>query len=168
MLAGRPWQDWVGLLARLVLGGALFIAGALKVGNPEASVIAVRAYQILPFSLTRPLGYALPLFEMLLGALILLGLFTRIAAALGTLVMLAFIIAIASAWARGLSIDCGCFGGGGEIAPDQTKYALEIVRDIGFAAAGAWLVWRPRSAFALDSWLFRPIDVPADADPTTD
>lgn len=51
-------------------------------------------------------------------------------AAVATAVMLAvFIAAIASAWARGLQIDCGCFGGGGEVAAGQTAYASEIARD---------------------------------------
>ena len=42
---------------------------------------------------------------------------------LATAVLLVvFIAAVASAAARGLSIDCGCFGGGGPVPPGQTAY----------------------------------------------
>ena len=56
---------------------------------------------------------------------------------------------MASAAARGLSIDCGCFGGGGPVPPGQTAYAAEIVRDLGLLAAAGWLVARPQSRLSL-------------------
>ena len=43
------WRDWVGLAARLVLGGVLFVAGALKVTNLPSSALAVRAYKMLQY-----------------------------------------------------------------------------------------------------------------------
>ncbi|HSX68147.1 MauE/DoxX family redox-associated membrane protein, partial [Nocardioides sp.] len=61
---------------------------------------------------------------------------------------------IASAWARGLQIDCGCFGGGGFDADATSKYPGEIARDLALAAASAWLVVRPRTRLAADSLLF--------------
>lgn len=142
--------DWLGTLARVILGGVLLIAGALKVGHPAQSARAVQAYQILPFDVARLVGYGLPLVEIILGALLLAGLLTRAAAVLGTLLMLAFVIGIASAWARGLAIDCGCFGGGGEIEAAKTAYPLELARDSLFTLCGAYLSWRPRSFLSLD------------------
>ncbi len=50
--------------------------------------------------------------------------------------MVAFIIGISQAWARGLTIDCGCFGGGGQIGAAETRYPQEIARDAAFALAG--------------------------------
>jgi hypothetical protein len=66
----------------------------------------------------------------------------------------AFIIGIASAWARGLNIDCGCFGEGGTIDPSQTRYLEEILRDVGLVLCAAWLVIRPRTAYSLERTLF--------------
>jgi hypothetical protein len=68
--------------------------------------------------------------------------------------MVVFIIGISQAWARGLTIDCGCFGGGGQIGANETKYPQEIARDTVFALAGAWLWWRPRTLGSLDHYLF--------------
>ncbi|WP_394275553.1 DoxX family protein [Luteococcus sp.] len=158
----RPFgaKDWIGLLARLVLGGALVYAASTKITNLDGSVLSVRAYQFpfLSYSMEKTIGYALPVFEMVLGVLILVGLFTRIAGAVGLLTMLVFIAGIASAWARGLSIDCGCFSQGGQT--DDPKYLTEIIRDTGFALAGLWLAVRPRTPFSVDNWLFRPIPAP--------
>jgi hypothetical protein len=56
-------------------------------------------------------------------------------------------------WARGLSIDCGCFGGGGTVAKGQTHYLREIFRDTGFLVLAAWLMVYPRGKLALDRLL---------------
>lgn len=156
---GAPRQraralDVLGLLARIALGGVLIVAGALKVGSPAASARAVQAYQLLPFDVAAYVGYALPVVEILIGALLVVGLLTRPAAILGGLLMVAFVIGIASAWARGLSIDCGCFGGGGQIAAADTAYPTEIARDTALALCGVWLAARPRALFSLDRALF--------------
>jgi uncharacterized membrane protein YphA (DoxX/SURF4 family) len=147
-------MDVVGLLARLVLGVVLVVAGALKVTTPAVSAMAVRAYQLLPYDVAGVVGVALPVVEIAAGLLLVLGLLTRPAAVVGGLLMLAFLVGIISAWARGLTIDCGCFGGGGTIAAAQTHYLSETLRDVGLALCATWLVVRPSTAFSLDRRLF--------------
>ena len=146
--------DVVGLLARLTLGIVLIVAGMLKVGNPTGAARAVQGYRIFPYDVATYIGYGLPFVEIVVGVLLVLGLFTRGAALVGGLLMIAFIIGISQAWARGLHIDCGCFGGGGEVAASATKYPQEIARDAGLALCGAWLVWRPHTFASLDRVLF--------------
>lgn len=155
-VAKRGWAQWVTLGARFVLGVTLLAAGTLKVGDPEAAVRAVRGYQILPYQIADQVGVALPVIEIIVGALLIIGLFTRWAALVGGLLMLAFIIAIGSVWARGITIDCGCFGGGGQVSANQTQYPLEILRDFGLLLLGGWLMWRPRSPFSVDALLSDP------------
>ena len=142
--------NWFGLFARLTLGGVIFAAGALKVTTPYKSAAAMRAYELLPISIANFFGYALPWFEVGLGALLILGVATRLSGFIAGSLMIAFIFAIASAWARGLSIDCGCFGGGGQVAPGETKYLQEIVRDFGLAFLSFYLYWRPHTKWALE------------------
>ena len=151
--AGRL-PDVIGLLARLILGGVLIVSGALKVTSPAVSARAVRAFQILLYDFAGYVGYALPVVEILFGLLLVAGLFTRVSALVGGLLMVAFIIGISWAWAHGYSIDCGCFGGGGTIAASQTQYPLEILRDVGIGLCAAWLVVRPRTPYSLDHRLF--------------
>jgi uncharacterized membrane protein YphA (DoxX/SURF4 family) len=141
----------VSTIARLVLGVVLLVAGGIKVADPVTGEQAVAAYQILPHALVTPVGWGLPFLEMALGVLLLVGYGTRIAAAIAGVLMVLFIAAVGSAWARGLSIDCGCFGGGGQVAPGQTQYLQEILRDVGLLALATWLVLFPRSRLALDT-----------------
>lgn len=145
--------QWVTLLTRVGLAVVLGYAGFIKVLDPLTSARAVRAYQLLPESVVTPVGYGLPFLEIVLALLLLLGVATRYVGIAGGLVMVAFIIAIASVWARGISIDCGCFGGGGQIAPGQTEYGLDILRDVGLVLLGAWTAVFPPGRFALDRWL---------------
>jgi uncharacterized membrane protein YphA (DoxX/SURF4 family) len=140
---------WISTVVRLVLGGIFVAAGAIKVIDPQSSVQAVRAYELLPASLERLVGWGLPFFEIALGLLLIAGVFTRVVAAVAALVLVVFIAAVVSAAARGLSIDCGCFGGGGEVAAGQTAYPVEIARDVGFLLLAGWLIWQPRSRLGL-------------------
>lgn len=152
---------WIGLICRLALGIVLVVAGGIKLPALEQSVLAVRGYQILPYELAVFVGYALPMIEVLVGVLLIIGLFTRWASLIGGLLMLAFIIGISQAWARGISIDCGCFGGGGEVAWDVAVrgYILDLIRDVALLLAAAWGVWRPHSKLGLDAKLFGDDDM---------
>ena len=143
-------QPWLTLLARLILGGVLLAAGGLKIGNLQKSAMSVRAYELLPIDLANFFGYVLPWIEIGMGLLLIVGAVVSIMGLLGALIMLAFVVAIAQAWARGLSIDCGCFGGGGEIDPRETKYLSTILRDLGFFLLGVYLYYFPKGRFGLD------------------
>ena len=143
-------QPWIGLVCRLTLGGVLFVAGFLKVDKLEVSQMAVRSYELLPIPIANFLGQSLPFFEVVIGLLLILGAATRVVAALGGFTMFIFIIAIGQAWARGLNIDCGCFGGGGTVAPGETRYLQEILRDAGLVAMALFLLRYPVSKFSVD------------------
>lgn len=146
----KKFQPWFGFLARLTLGGVLLAAGYLKVEHLDKSQMAVRAYDILPISIANILGQVLPFIEIAVGLLLIVGAAIRISAALGGLLMLFFIIGISQAWARGLSIDCGCFGGGGQVEPGTASYLPEILRDTGLGLLGIYLIRYPQSKFSLD------------------
>src|SRR5262245_17824051 len=108
-------RPWVGTLARLGLAAVWLVAGATKVTDLAASGRAVNAYQLMSFDVARVIGAALPFVEIALGVLLLVGLATRLAAGVAAALLVVFIAGISSAWARGLQIDCGCFGSGGQL-----------------------------------------------------
>jgi uncharacterized membrane protein YphA (DoxX/SURF4 family) len=145
---------WWGLLARLVVGGVWIAAGIAKLPDPSGSVRAVRAYDLLPESVVPTVGHTLPILELVAGACLVVGLLTRPMSVVSTLLFLAFVVGISAAWARGLQVDCGCFGGGGFDADATSKYPWEIARDLGLLALSALLVWRPRTPWSADSLMF--------------
>lgn len=146
-------KGWLGLLARLIVGGVWIVAGALKLPDPAGSVRAVRAYELLPEAVVPLVGYALPAVEIAVGLALVVGFLTRPAAVTSAALFVVFIVGISAAWARGLQIDCGCFGGGGFDADATAKYPWEIARDVGLLALSAFLAIRPRTPFSLDTLL---------------
>jgi uncharacterized membrane protein YphA (DoxX/SURF4 family) len=145
------WPDVVGLIFRLTLGLVLIIAGGLKIGDLDQSVRAVKAYRLLDPAVADLVGFVLPPLEIVVGVLLLVGIFVRAASIVTAVLMVAFIIGIASVWVRDISIACGCFNEGGELEGpiNPYEYAREIFRDVVFLAMAAWLIVRPRTAWAL-------------------
>ena len=146
---GRLTRGWAVLGGRLLLGGVLLAAGLAKLPDPAASVRAVRAYDLLPEAVVPAAGYGLPVLEVVLGLMLVVGLAVRLAAAVSAVLLAAFVGGISSAWARGLTIDCGCFGGGGAVAAGDTTYGTDLVRDAALFGVAALLVRRPWGPLAL-------------------
>ncbi len=147
-------RAWLGLVARLLTGGVWIVAGALKITDPAASIAAVRAYELLPGPLVEPVGVSLPAIALVVGVALVVGAFTRGAALVSALLFVAFVIGIASVWARGIEIDCGCFGGGGPKEDAASSYPWEIARDVALLAASCFLIVLRRTRFAVDNLLF--------------
>jgi uncharacterized membrane protein YphA (DoxX/SURF4 family) len=148
------WQPWLSTAARLFLAYIFVSAGWPKLLDPVGTVRSVRGFQLLPEALVPAFGYALPVVELLIAALLVAGLFTRVAAVLTGGMMVMFLFGIISAWARGLSIECGCFGSSGSLVTDPVPgYIQDIVRDTVFLLVAAGLFWWPRSRFSADQAL---------------
>ncbi len=145
---------WVSTVARLGLAAVWLIAGGAKAGDVAASGRAVNAYQLMPYDVAKVVGAALPFLEIALGLLLLAGLAVRFSAGVSAVLLVVFIAGIVSAWSRGLAIDCGCFGSGGELGAGQTPtYGTEILRDLGFLALAGILLWRPVTRWSIDALL---------------
>ena len=137
---------------RLVLGGLFLYAGAIKAFDRQAMVLAIDAYDLLPESLIPALAVIVPWLEVVIGVLLLLGLFVRFSAAVGAIVTVGFLIGMAQAKARGLQIDCGCFTSGG--AGEGVTW-LDLARDVAILAAAVWLAIRPAGPAQLDTVIER-------------
>ncbi|MDQ3886739.1 MAG: DoxX family membrane protein [Actinomycetota bacterium] len=138
----------------MILGGVWVVAGATKVTDLDASVRAVQAYRLLPEPVVVAVGAGLPLAEIALGVLLIAGLGVRASALGSVLLLVTFLVGIGSAWARGLPIECGCFGSGGDLVPGQEpRYGAEMIRDAGLLLLAGWLAVRPESWVAVDAVL---------------
>lgn len=140
-------------LIRLGLAAVWLVAGVPKLGDINQNYLAVRAYEVFPDGVAEIIGGVQPFVEIALGLLLLAGLGTRLVAGLSAVVLVIYIVGIIQAWVRGLSIDCGCFSSGGQVAAGETQYPLDIARDVGFLVLAVWLAIRPRTLLALDTIL---------------
>ena len=139
-------MSWVVLVLRVVLGAIFVVAGASKIGHAADFAAQIAGFRILPASVIAPLALVLPFLEVLLGAYLIVGLFTRAAAWIAALLLLVFDGAIASAVIRGMSVSCGCFG-----PSDKTVTTWsEVARDAIFVVLAVIVALRAPGTLALD------------------
>jgi putative oxidoreductase len=122
------------VLLRLVLGGLMLVAGALKLRDPAGFAVEIANYQLLPV-LSPYLAATLPAVEVVLGiGLLIAPAIWRRAAAVGAAILFAmFAVAVGSAYLRDINIACGCFGGGGDAIGPLTL-ARNVSLLVGVAA----------------------------------
>jgi uncharacterized membrane protein YphA (DoxX/SURF4 family) len=102
------------MAVELALGavlGLVFMASAVpKLRHPRGFVLAVLEYRVLPPRLSRLYARLVPPLEFLVALLMLTGTAVRSAAAVMSVLLLSFIVAIGINMARGRDLDCHCFG----------------------------------------------------------
>jgi uncharacterized membrane protein YphA (DoxX/SURF4 family) len=110
------------IVGRIVLAAIFLIAGYAKL-KPQFSAhwspvsiktslslfaMQVDSYQMLPPPAVNFVAHVLPFFEVFLGLWLLSGIALRFSSVIATLAFCGFMIAIYSAYHRGLGINCGC------------------------------------------------------------
>jgi uncharacterized membrane protein YphA (DoxX/SURF4 family) len=112
--------------------------------------MGVDSYQMLPPWAVSPFAHLLPPFELLLGLWLLSGIGLRISGLISTALICAFVAAMYSAYERGLTISCGCFGPGAQIGPkDLIRDGLLFLPLALAVTIGAFLIHRKRGAATL-------------------
>jgi uncharacterized membrane protein YphA (DoxX/SURF4 family) len=131
-------EKWLGRVLRWLVGGVFLWAGTLKLLRPDQFATAVGNYRLLPHEWINLIGITLPGIEVVAGLLLLAGPWVRASALVVTGMSGVFFVAIISALARGLNIECGCFGTVGGKRVGWTSLAL----DVALLSAAVWLTWR--------------------------
>jgi uncharacterized membrane protein YphA (DoxX/SURF4 family) len=129
-------HPYVQIALRAIVGGVFIYAGMLKIMSPQEFADNIAAYQLLRDSLINLLALGLPVFEVIVGVMLITGLRVRTAAFCALFLCVVFAIALGSALVRGLQIDCGCFGDG---APSVVKTWFALGRDVALGVA-AWII----------------------------
>ncbi len=141
--------DVISAFARFFMAYIWLKAGLAKLGEEMATTQSVAAYRIFTPEWSGYIAQLIAPLEIAGGVVLLLGLFLRQSSKLSNVVLVLFIIGIAQAWARGLQIDCGCFG----IDPNDTEFVMDylrtIIRDIFFIFLGFWTIKRPFTKWAI-------------------
>jgi len=160
--AGLYWKrvepylrhSYFALFSRVVLGGIFTVAGAAKIPHivpkqGSSFFQEIMQYDILPHQLATAYAYVLPPVEVLIGILLIAGIFQKASSAVAGLITLSFIIAKVAALARGLDIQiCGCFGSLVPLLKEQSlaldfvmlTLAVQIFFHRGdFLALGPWI-----------------------------
>ena len=109
-------MPWAFFAMRVVIGAVFVFTGAVKLMDPAAFADAIERYKIIGPGLSVAAARFLPWIEMVAGAALVAGLFTRGAAVCIASMNVLFAGAIFSVLARQISTDCGCgLPGEGEV-----------------------------------------------------
>jgi hypothetical protein len=100
------------------LGGIIGYAAWVKLREPwMLFAMSVDAYHVIPEWGAVVVARTLPWLELLLAALLVSGLWKRIAMPAASLLLAVFLGLMVRSYVRGEGISCGCFGPGEAISP---------------------------------------------------
>jgi uncharacterized membrane protein YphA (DoxX/SURF4 family) len=136
----------LGLALRLVVGATFVYAALYKIKEPQAFAQGVMDYRMVPSALIVPFAVILPWIEALAGATLMLGWLRRGSAVTILVMLVIFIVALATAIARGIDISCGCF----HATAEGSRVAwITLWRDVLLVAGTLPLLLAPRTTLEL-------------------
>lgn len=123
------------LIIRLIIGGLFIYSAITKIIDTDYFVKSLYNYRLLPEVSLNFFALFIPWLELVIGCLLVLGIFVRESALIGSILMIIFIAAIGIAVARGLDIECGCFG-----TRDGSRVGvLKIIEDLLILLGFIWV-----------------------------
>jgi uncharacterized membrane protein YphA (DoxX/SURF4 family) len=134
------------LVLRVALGAIFVYAAWIKLRDPwQLFAMSIDSYRILPLAAVELAAHVIPWTELAVGLLLISGFWMRISGPIVSLLLLTFFVLMLRAYAKGMAIDCGCFGPG-EIISWKT-----LLRDGSMVAAALLLTTmaflnRPKTA----------------------
>ena len=110
--SNRTWsaKQTAALFGRLIVGGLFIYAAVSKIADPVKFTDEVRAYELAPIIVTNLIAIILPWLEIFAGTLLIVGLWRAEARLIILLMLLGFTFGKISVEARGMDINCGCWG----------------------------------------------------------
>ena len=129
------------LLVRLVLVAAFLLAAIPKIQDPVAFAISAESYRVLTGQAVLWVALVLPWLELVIGFGLLIPKMRRASSLLIMLLLFIFVGLHASAWIRGLDINCGCYA----IESVSSNYFLLISRNCALIIAAIFVFnrdWR--------------------------
>ena len=119
-------------ICQFVLGGLFVWAGLAKLGDPRSFADQVHNFRLVPVALENLVAMTLPWIELLAGLALITRLRARAGAATASILMAVFTLGVAIAFARGLDVECGCFG----TADASRVGVLKLLENLGMLALG--------------------------------
>jgi len=127
----------ISIIVRFVLGAIFITAGIPKIIDTASFAGVVYNYHLLPDIFINIFAITLPWLEVLIGSMLIMGVWMPGTVILYNSLMIAFIAALSFNVARGLDISCGCFStDSGDIIDMDT-----IFRDIIILIASMYLLF---------------------------
>jgi putative oxidoreductase len=112
MIDLKRWEAHRGIVrvCQVAIGLVFLVAALAKIGDVSAFAADVHNFRLVPIALENLVAISLPWVELVAGLALVVGVRSHAAAAVVAALMVVFTLAVIAALARGLDIECGCFG----------------------------------------------------------
>lgn len=124
------WRTALELVARFVVAGLFLYAAVGKLLDVQTFAVDVTNYRLLPDVAATFVAVVLPSIEVVIAVALVTGLGGRGAALLAAALLAGFTAGMVQALARGIDLECGCFGR----AATATVGGWTIARNVGLTA----------------------------------
>lgn len=133
--------------SRLALALIFMAAAPQKILAPADFAASVASYLILPDVLINFTALTLPWLEMIVAFLLIFRAWPGPTLFLANAMLVVFLAAVSSAYARGIDLNCGCFSSAPAASDDMVFY---IVRDVVFVIIGLTAAWLHKRGYDTD------------------
>jgi uncharacterized membrane protein YphA (DoxX/SURF4 family) len=131
-------RPWLVRLAQFAIALVFVVAALAKIADPAYFAQQVHNFHLAPIWSENLVALALPWIELIAALALVMGTRPRAGAIVLFAMMALFTIAVASAWARGLDFNCGCFGKLGASSIGAKKFAENVgLTIVAWVAIGA-------------------------------
>jgi uncharacterized membrane protein YphA (DoxX/SURF4 family) len=127
----------ISIIIRFILGAIFIAAGIPKILDTASFASVVYNYHLLPDIFINIFAITLPWLEVIIGSLLIMGIWMPGTVIIYNLLMIAFIGALTFNTTRGLDISCGCFS----TEPGDIIDMGTIFRDIIILSASMYLLF---------------------------
>jgi len=151
-------MGWVCVPLRMQLGALFLLAAYNKLvpqgegptsSGPQGFLWTIKAFKFgLPDWMVLASTFAMPWIELIAAVLLILGIWTRAAAAVIAALLAMFIVMLLSVIMRKLNVECGCFGDISPFCKGPVGWC-HIYQDFVMLAVAVMIMLTPRHGFAL-------------------
>ncbi|PKL86626.1 MAG: hypothetical protein CVV22_00610 [Ignavibacteriae bacterium HGW-Ignavibacteriae-1] len=134
-------------IARIIVGYIFLTYGIGKIANPTLFVSEIANYDMVPNFSLNMIAMILPWVETICGVLLITGVKVRANSVITASMMFVFVIAVISAMARGLDINCGC----SSTNPQKVGFP-KLIENLVLFAISIFNIYFPKSRFSLDKF----------------
>jgi uncharacterized membrane protein YphA (DoxX/SURF4 family) len=121
---------YIQVALQIIIGAVFVYASYNKLFDQVAFAKSVYGYKFLPDFLINITAIIVPPLEFIAGLFLMFGLFRKGSSVVIIVLLSVFLIALVQAYARGLDIDCGCFGSTAADKTTSSDILIRIFQDI--------------------------------------
>lgn len=123
-------SKYVQIALQIIIGAVFVYASYNKMFDQIAFAKSIYGYKFVPDAFINIMAIIVPPLEFIAGLFLMFGLFRKGSSLIIIALLSVFLVALVQAYARGLDIDCGCFGSDASDKTTSADILIRIFQDI--------------------------------------